>query len=539
MPTTPNTASTSDRSGNQAEPTAKVSSTAHAEPASPAGKRPAPPCTLVIFGAGGDLTKRLLMPALYNLAVDGLLDDGMKIIGVNHGERETKEWVDDLHKSLQQFAADKASTFHAGKLDDKAWDWVAQRLEYMAGEFETDDVFTQLKQKLEKSSGGNVIFYLAVSSRFFKPITEHLGGAGLLKESDDGKSGFRRLVIEKPFGTDLASARDLNEHILSFAQESQVYRIDHFLGKDTVQSILAVRFANALFEPVWRREYIDSVQITAAETIGVEGRGAFYEQTGAFRDMLPNHLFQLLGMVAMEPPNSFDAEAVRNKKADIFDAIKPLTPDDVVFGQYEKGPAGVGYREEPDVAKDSTTETYAAARVFVENWRWAGVPFYLRTGKRLAARRTEISVQLKPVPFRLFRDTPVDALTPNVLTLRIDPAHGTSFDFNVKTPGPVMQIGAVKSSFDYADFFAERANVGYETLLYDCMLGDETLFQRADSIETSWAAVDDVLHPKTGGAVPVHGYAAGSEGPAEADALLARDGHAWRLLREEATPEKK
>ncbi|CAG4886219.1 glucose-6-phosphate dehydrogenase [Paraburkholderia saeva] len=497
---------------------------------SSAGRHPAPPCTLVIFGAGGDLTKRLLMPALYNLSVDGLLDSGMKIIGVNHGERETAEWRADLKKSLQQFAADKASTFHTAQLDEKAWDWVEQRLQYVAGEFESDDTFANLKQ-LISASGSNAIFYLAVTSRFFKPIVEHLGRAGLLKEDEGG--GFRRLVVEKPFGTDLASARDLNAHILSYAKESQVYRIDHFLGKDTVQSILAVRFANAIFEPVWRREYIDHVQITAAETIGVEGRGKFYEQTGAFRDMLPNHLFQLLGMVAMEPPNSFDAEAVRDRKADIFDAIQPLHARDVVLGQYEKGPAGPGYREEPDVAADSHTETYAAARVFVENWRWAGVPFYLRTGKRLAARRTEIAVQLKTVPFRLFRDTPVDVLTPNVLTLRIDPAHGTRFDFNVKVPGPVMQIGPVQSAFDYADFFAERANVGYETLLYDCMLGDATLFQRADSIETSWAAVDDVLHPE-GGPLPVDGYAAGSAGPAQSDALLARDGRAWRPLAPDA-----
>ncbi|TAL91956.1 MAG: glucose-6-phosphate dehydrogenase [Paraburkholderia sp.] len=492
----------------------------------PAGTHPAPPCTLVIFGAGGDLTKRLLMPALYNLSTDGLLDSGMKIIGVNHGERETADWRDELKKSLQQFAADKTSSFHTTHLDEKAWDWVAQRLQYVAGEFESDDTFSNLKQLIGTAAGSNVIFYLAVTSRFFKPIVEHLGRAGLLKE-DAG--GFRRLVIEKPFGTDLASARDLNAHILGYAKESQVYRIDHFLGKDTVQSILAVRFANAIFEPIWRREYIDHVQITAAETIGVEGRGKFYEQTGAFRDMLPNHLFQLLGMVAMEPPNSFDAEAVRDKKADIFDAIQPLHARDVVLGQYEKGPAGPGYCEEPDVAADSHTETYAAARVFVENWRWAGVPFYLRTGKRLASRRTEIAVHLKTVPFRLFRDTPVDTLTPNVLTLRIDPAHGTRFDFNVKVPGPAMQIGPVQSAFDYADFFAERANVGYETLLYDCMLGDATLFQRADGIETSWAAVEDVLHPQNG-PLPVAGYPAGSAGPAQSDALLARDGRAWRPL---------
>ncbi|MDR3100262.1 MAG: glucose-6-phosphate dehydrogenase [Paraburkholderia sp.] len=531
MPTTQPTQSTQPtRPSAPTPPSARLASHPHGAPASAAGKHPAPPCTLVIFGARGDLTQRLLMPALYNLAVDGLLDSGMKIIGVNHGEHETQQWCEDLHDALQKFAADKASTFHAGKLDSRAWSWIAQRLQYIAGEFEDDDLYQRLAQQPGGGLQGNVVFYLAVGARFFKPIVERLGKAGLLQQSASGNGAFRRVVIEKPFGSDLASARDLNQHILHHADESQIYRIDHFLGKDTVQSILAVRFANALFEPIWRREYIDSVQITASEVIGVEGRGRFYEQTGAFRDMVPNHLFQLLCMVAMEPPNSFDAETVRNKKAEIFDAIQPLAPHDVVFGQYGQGPAGVAYRDEPDVAKHSHTETYAAARVRIDNWRWAGVPFYLRTGKRLAARHTEISVQLRPVPFRLFRDTPVDALTPNVLTLRIDPSHGTSFDFNVKTPGPVMRIGGVRSSFDYDDFFTEHANIGYETLLYDCMLGDQTLFQRADSIEAAWAAVDGVLHPQDGTAVRVHGYAAGSEGPAEAQALLARDGRAWRTL---------
>lgn len=492
-----------------------------------AAKRPAPPCTVVIFGAGGDLTRRLLIPALYHLALEELLDDSLQIIGVSHGQSETTAWRDELLASLQQSIADKSSEAHTDQFDRKPWDWLAQRLQYQAGEFEDDATYTQLKQQLDRARHGNVIFYLAVGAQFFQPIVEHLGKAGLLEQ----KNGFRRLIVEKPFGSDLASARELNAHILRLAQESQVYRIDHFLGKDTVQSILAVRFANAMFEPIWRREYIDSVQITAAETLGVEGRGPFYERTGALRDMVPNHLFQLLAVIALEPPNSFDAEAVRDKKVELFEAIEPLKPDDVVLGQYEAGPAGVAYRDEPNVAPDSATETYVAARLQIDNWRWAGVPFYLRTGKRLATRRTEIAVQLKRVPFLLFRDTPVEALTPNMLTLHIDPSHGTSFDFHVKVPGPTMRIGAARSSFDYGDSFPQSPNVGYETLLYDCMLGDATLFQRADGIDASWAAVDRILHPQRG-TVPVHGYAAGSDGPAQADALLARDGRAWRPLDE-------
>jgi glucose-6-phosphate 1-dehydrogenase len=503
-----------------------------ANPANPAsatcaGKHPAPPCTLVIFGAGGDLTKRLLMPSLYNLSADKLLDDGMEIIGVNHGERETSDWRDELTQSLRGFAADKAATFHTSQLNEEAWNWVVGRLEYFPGEFEEDETFARLKARLAKAKSGNIMFYLAVGARFFQPIIEHLGAAGLLEEKD---GNFRRLVIEKPFGTDLASAKALNACILKFADESQVYRIDHFLGKDTVQSILAVRFANAMFEPIWRREYIDNVQITAAETIGVEGRGKFYEQTGAFRDMLPNHLFQLLGMVAMEPPNSFDAESVRDRKAEIFDAIRPLTANDVVLGQYEAGPAGPGYKEEPGVAKDSSTETYAAARVYVENWRWAGVPFYLRTGKRLARKVTEIAVTLKPVPHLAFQSTGSVGVQANQIVLTVQPDEGVSVSLGAKIPGSRLRIRPVNMEFRYGTSFMSESPEAYERLILDAMRGDATLFTRNDEIEALWGIIDPILtawHEDTSSPVPQ--YASGSAGPEEANLLLA-EGQRWRRL---------
>ncbi len=372
------------------------------------------------------------------------------------------------------------------------------------------------------------MFYLAVAARFFGTVVDGLGKAGLLKQPD---GRFRRVVIEKPFGSDLPSAQALNARILQHADESQFYRIDHFLGKDTVQSIMAVRFGNGMFEPTWRREYIDHVEITAAETVGVEGRGKFYEPTGALRDMVPNHMFTLLSMVAMEPPIAYDAEAVRSEKAKLMQAIRPLTPADAVRGQYvagtEFGKPVPGYREEPNVAPDSRTETYVALRLQIETWRWAGVPFYIRTGKRLSGRKTEISVHYKPAPYRVFGAAPT---TPNVLRLLIDPEEGIDVQFAAKQPGPEMSLGRVVSSMRYKDFFDEKPNVGYETLLYDCMLGDATLFQRADAIEASWAALQPVLEAWGRGEGNVEAYAAGSQGPASAADLLGRDGRQWLKL---------
>ena len=349
----------------------------------PAGAHPAPEAALVIFGAHGDLTKRLLMPSLYNLASGKLLDDKFRIIGVDLADGDDAEWTKGLTDTMQEFTKDPNAEFYVKELDQDVWGWVTKRLTYVKADFTKAEDMAKLKQQIT----GNAVFYLAVAARFFGPVVDQLGEAGLLHEEGDC---FRRLVIEKPFGEDLASAKTLNARILKQADEKQIFRIDHFLGKETVQNIMALRFANGIFEPVWRRDHIDFVEITAAETIGVERRGKFYEPTGALRDMVPNHLFQLLSMVAMEPPNSFDAEAVRDEKAKLLMAIQPVAVEDVVRGQYSAGHLMdrdvPGYREEPDVAADSRTETYVALRLHIENWRWAGVPFYLRTGKRMTSR---------------------------------------------------------------------------------------------------------------------------------------------------------
>jgi glucose-6-phosphate 1-dehydrogenase len=496
--------------------------------AGPAAIAKAPPCTLVIFGAGGDLTKRLLMPALYNLSGSGLLPDDFKIFGLDRTQQDTDHWRASLTETLQSFTKDKTAEFYTDKIDDTAWGRVTGGMTYIAADFGKPETFQQLGQQL--GDGRSAVFYLAVAARFFGPIVEQLGQSGLLKQE---QNRFRRVVIEKPFGSDLPSAESLNASILKQADENQIYRIDHFLGKETIQNIMAFRFANGMFEPTWRREFIDHVQITVAETIGVEERGAFYEPTGCLRDMVPNHLFQLLCMTAMEPPNSFDAEDVRTEKAKLVQAVHPVEITDIVRGQYtagtEFGQPVQGYRQEPHVDPNSRTETYVAAKLKIENWRWAGVPFYLRTGKRMAARRTEIAIHFKPAPYQIFRETPVDKLSPNIVKLMIDPEEGITTQFSAKVPGPVMKLATVDTSFRYKDFFEEKPSVGYETLLYDCMMGDATLFQRADNIEAAWAVVQPALDTWSKGGDPEM-YAAGSPGPEAADQLLARDGRHWLPL---------
>ena len=489
-----------------------------------AGASPAPKATLVIFGAHGDLTKRLLMPALYNLAGGGLLDDGFKIVGADRVPSDENHWRDELTSTMQEFTHDPTAEFYVEKLDEKTWGWVTQRLTYVQCDFSKPDDIAKLKDHVD----GNAVFYLAIAARFFGDVVEQLGKAGLLKEENDS---FRRVVIEKPFGADLDSAKKLNARVLAQADEKQIFRIDHFLGKETVQNIMALRFANGIFEPLWKRDHIDYVEITATETVGVEQRGAFYDPTGALRDMVPNHMFQLLSMIGMEPPNSFDAEDVRNEKAKFLQAIHPVRQEDVVRGQYTAGEVlgkkVAAYRDEPNVAKDSTTETYVALRLLVDNWRWAGVPFYVRTGKSLHGRQTEIVVHFRKPPYMLFRDTGVDNLTPNTLTLDIQPHEGLTLSLTAKQPGPKMKLAPVALHFLYKDAFAMAPNVGYETLIYDCLIGDSTLFQRADMIEASWAAIDPAI--KLSGAQPEF-YEAGTNGPAGADKLLEKDGHSWNAL---------
>ncbi len=498
----------------------------------PAAASPAPPCTMVIFGAHGDLTKRLLMPALYNLANDKLLDGGFQVIGVDRTDGDDEAWRDELTATMQEFTRDPSAEFYVEKIDPEPWGWVTQRLSYLQADFTKPEDIARLGQQLH----GSVLFYLAIAARFFGGVVEQLGQAGLLKQEE---GSFRRVVIEKPFGSDLDSAKALNAQILSCGDETQFYRIDHFLGKETIQNIMALRFANGIFEPLWNREHIDHIQISAAETVGVESRGAFYEPTGALRDMVPNHLFQMLGMIAMEPPNSFDAEDVRDEKAKVIRAISPVEPENVVRGQYAAGAiAGQpmqAYRDEPDVARDSDTETYIALKLEIDNWRWAGVPFYVRTGKRLGGRTTEIVVHFRQAPYALFRDTPVDRLAPNMMVLSIQPTEGLSLSISAKQPGPTMTLAAVDLAFRYQDAFHMEPNVGYETLLYDCLLGDPTLFQRADNIEAGWAAVEPALHAAAADTAKVEHYPAGSYGPKGADTLLERSGRHWHsLIRHEA-----
>jgi glucose-6-phosphate 1-dehydrogenase len=499
---------------------------------------PAPACAMVIFGAAGDLTKRLVVPALYNLANSGRLAENFEIVGVDLADKTAEDWRQSLTDMMQEFVTKGGGEFEADHIDQTAWHWLTSRMSYVQGDLNDPTMYRRLSEHLAERHGveGNYLFYLAVADRFFSVVVAGLGASGLTTERD---GQWRRVVIEKPFGHDLPSAQALNAQILKTLQEHQIYRIDHFLGKETVQNIMALRFANGLFEPIWNREHISHVQITASETVGVERRGRFYEKTGALRDMVPNHLFQLLSMTAMEPPISFEAEAVRAKKAEVIEAIQPLTPEqalqDAVRGQYAAGTV-LGqkvraYRQEPDVAADSMAETYVAARFKIDNWRWAGVPFYVRTGKYMKARRTEVAIRFHQAPYSLFRGTDVERLNPNWMILRVQPDEGIELLFAAKRPGPTVRLSTVSMDFAYKTFFKMAPNTGYETLLYDCMIGDATLFQRADNIEAGWRAVQPILDVWADTkATDFPNYVAGSTGPAAADALLARDGHAWRSL---------
>jgi len=499
----------------------------------------ASPCVMVIFGASGDLTKRKLIPALCNLAKSHLLARQFAVIGFSYDSMTTEAFRAQLSKDMKEFAPEP--------VDSKLWDWFLERIYYVQGDFQDSTAYEKLKGQItaaEKahSTEGNRFFYLAVSPKFFAPVAKQLGQAGLTQEAD-GK--WARVIVEKPFGRDLASAKELNRELKKILEEQQIYRIDHYLGKETVQNLMVFRFANAIAEPLWNRNFIDSVQITAAETVGVEQRGGFYETAGALRDMVPNHLFQLLSLTAMEPPISFDADAVRDKQAEILHAVQVPNPEDMVTtavrGQYGEGFEGkdpsAAYRNEAMVSPTSNTETYVALKLQIDNWRWAGVPFYLRTGKRLPRRTTEIAIQFRRSPFVLFRKTKIADLQTNRLVIHIQPDEGISLRFGAKVPGPVMQLGLVNMEFDYARDFGRSHSTGYERLLYDCMIGDATLFQRADMVEAGWRVIQPILDVWS--AVPAKqfpNYAAGTWGPAESDELLARDGRAWRRIGEEQTP---
>jgi glucose-6-phosphate 1-dehydrogenase len=489
------------------------------------------PCAMVVFGAAGDLTKRKLIPALYNLASSHLLPEQFAVIGLARAEMSTEEFREKSSQEIREFATTS--------VDSALWDWFVRRLYYLPGEFEDSATYRRLQQLLSQIDNdhhteGNYLHYLAVAPRFFAAVVKQLGAAGLVQTKN---KQWRRVIIEKPFGRDLDSATALNREIRQTLEENQIYRIDHYLGKETVQNILAFRFANGIFEPIWNRRYVDHIQITVGEKLGVEQRGDYYDQAGALRDMVPNHIFQLITLTAMEPPISFEPDAVHDEQAKILRALQPFTPESVltraVRGQYGEGAVddkpAAGYRNEEKVDAHSDTETFVAMGISIDNWRWAGVPFYLRTGKRFPARLTEIAIRFKRAPFILFRKTSVETLSTNELVLHIQPDEGISLRFDAKIPGPVVRLGAVDMDFKYKEHFGTTPSTGYERLLYDCMLGDATLFQRADMVEAGWSVVQPVLDVwKALPARSFPNYPAGTWGPNESDELLERDGRKWR-----------
>ena len=495
-------------------------------------ERPGDPCVMVIFGASGDLTKRLLMPAIYNLACDGLLPHCFALIGTARNDMTHDSFRDQMSKDIRQFTT--------RDFNEPLWDEFVRNLYYVPGSFDDPNAYQRLAQLLgevdaKHQTRGNRLFYLAVPPTVFSLIARQLGLAGLARE----EQGWSRLIVEKPFGHDRESAHNLNRELQEQWQEHQIWRIDHYLGKETVQNILAFRFANGIFEPLWNRRYVDHVQLTVAEKVGVEGRGNYYERSGVLRDMMQNHMFQMLAYVAMEPPNSFRADDIRNKKVEVLGAVHPVPPEDVlthtVRGQYSGGTMDgnivLGYREEPDVARDSRTETFAAVKLFIDNWRWHGVPFYLRSGKRLPSRRTEIAIQFKHAPEVLFRDTPVERLDANQLLLCIQPEQAIELAFEAKVPGPLMHLQTVRMHFEYQEAFHAARGTGYETLLYDCLSNDATLFSRSDLVDAAWKIAQPILDVWT--SLPPRdfpNYPAGTSGPKDADQLIERDGRQWRRI---------
>jgi glucose-6-phosphate 1-dehydrogenase len=495
------------------------------------------PCSVVIFGATGDLTHRKILPALYNLYRAGLLPPESSVVGFGR-----RPYSDDTFREEMRAGVGKHSRV---PISDAIWDEFAAGIRYQQGTFEDPGVYRNLAEQLdaidaERGTRGNRLFYLATPPSTYIDIVHNLGKAGLHRQGRG--QGWARIIVEKPFGHDLASARELNEQVLQVFDEPQIYRIDHYLGKETVRNILVFRFANGIFEPVWNRRYVDHVQITVAEDLGMEGRGSFYEEAGASRDILQNHMLQLLSLVAMEPPINFDAEALRDEKVRVFRAIDPdCTEDqvreDVVRGQYAPGWVGgvqvPGYREEEEVSGDSSTETFVALKMEIQNWRWADVPFYIRTGKRLPKRATEVAIQFKQPPLMLFRQSTSDPEA-NLLALRIQPDEGILLRFAAKVPKLGLDVRSVNMDFTYGTSFTTEAPEAYETLLLDAMLGDASLFTRADEVEATWAIVTPILQTwqmwDADGQSNLNTYEAGTWGPDAADRLIERDGRRWRRL---------
>jgi glucose-6-phosphate 1-dehydrogenase len=484
---------------------------------------------MVIFGASGDLTARKLVPALYDLAAQRRLPMEFAVVGISRSEMSHDEFRERLRGSLEKH--------RSGQFSEDVWESFRRSLFYLSGDSKKPETYEELKgflQELdgERGTGGNRIFYLSSSPSLFSTIVERLGEAGMNEEED---GGYARLVVEKPFGRDLDSARELNKDIRLYFDERQIYRIDHYLGKETVQNILALRFSNGIFEPIWNQHYVDHVQITVAEDIGVGTRGAFYEEAGALRDIVQNHVMQVLCLTAMEPPVTFDAESVREEKVKALKAVRPIPEDGVdlyaVRGQYERGwifgEEVKGYREEEDVAPNSSTETYVALKLFIDNWRWAGVPFYIRAGKRLPKKATEIAIQFRSTPHTPFARGETRGLEPNVLVLRIQPEEGISLKIGAKVPGSGFEVSSVNMDLLYGTAFLEEAPDAYQRLLLDLMLGDPTLFIRADETEVAWSILEPVMRAwsEDGEVAP---YPAGTWGPEGAEELLERDGREWR-----------